>query len=373
MGLHNKNIDSGTDLRDWLLIDKKILYTLLTFTAIITVAYLIIFLLSPFLGAIVWACVLSMTAYPLHKKLLKFFKGRKNIAAFFSTAIVFLIIAVPFFLLAIVFTGQALEVLSNLEDSINKGNLPILQQIQSHPTISNIIEKAKPYLGKEDIHAIGVALLKGIWNIFAFTSKKFALNLFSSFFQFFMTILLLFFSFRDGETIIKTFWEIVPLKESDVQKIEDIFRRIIGAVLYGIIFACIAQGILGGIGFAIAGLPAPVFYGAIMTLAAFIPVIGSALIWVPAVVYLYAIGNYGSATFLLIWCLTAVSMIDNLIRPLYISGKSKISLPIVVIGVLGGLITLGFLGIILGPLILSLFVEAVRIYKEEVILKKEIE
>jgi len=353
--------------------DKKLLYTLLTFSAILLVAYLIIFLLSPFLGAIVWACVLSMTAYPLHSKILRIFKGRKNISAFFSTAIVFLIIAIPFLLLAIVFTGQAFEVLSTLEDAINKGNLPVLQQIQSQPFVANFIEKLKPYLGKEDIHAIGVALLKGVFNIFAFTSKKFAINFFSAIFQFFMTILLLFFAFRDGEMIIKTFWEIVPLKESDVAKIEDIFKRIIGAVLYGIVLACIVQGILGGIGFAIAGLPAPVFYGAIMTLASFVPVIGSSLIWVPAVVYLYATGNYGSATFLLIWCLTAVSMIDNLIRPLYISGKSKISLPIVVVGVLGGLITLGFLGIILGPLILSLFVEAVRIYKEEVILKKESE
>ncbi|MCX7831088.1 MAG: AI-2E family transporter, partial [Acidobacteria bacterium] len=352
-------------------VDKKLLYTLLTFTAIITVAYLIIFLLSPFLGAIVWACVLSMTAYPLHRKFLKIFKGRKNISAFLSTAVVFIIIAVPFFLLAIIFTAQAFEVLSYLEDAINKGNLPVLQQIQSNPSISNMVEKIKPYLGKEDLHAIGISLLKGIWSILAFASKKFAVNIFSGFFQFFMTILLLFFAFRDGETIIKTFWEIVPLKESDVKKVENIFKRIIKAVLYGIVLACIVQGILGGVGFAIAGLPAPVFYGAIMTLAAFIAVIGAALIWIPAVVYLYATGNFGSATFLMIWCLTVVSMIDNLIRPLYISGKSKISLPIVVIGVLGGLITLGFLGIILGPLMLSLFVEALRIYKEEVIFKKE--
>lgn len=351
--------------------DKKLLYTLLTFSAILLVAYLIVFLLSPFLGAIVWASVLSMTAYPLHKKFLKFFKGRKNISAFFSTMVVFLFIALPFFLITIIFTGQAYEVLSYIEDTINKGNLPLFQQIQSHPLVNDLIVKAKPYIEKEDLHTMGITLFKGIFNIFAFTSKKFAVNIFSGIFQFFITILLLFFAFRDGDTIIKTFWEIVPLKESDIAKIEDIFKRIIGAVLYGIILACIAQGILGGIGFAIAGISAAVFYGVIMMLASFVPVIGSSFVWVPAVIYLYATGNYGSATFLLVWCLTAVSMIDNLIRPLYISTKSKVSLPIVVIGVLGGLITLGFLGIILGPLILSLFVEAVRIYKEEVIFKKE--
>lgn len=351
--------------------DKKLLYTLLTFSAILLVAYLIIFLLSPFLGAIVWACVLSMTGYPLHAKFLKLFKGRKNLSAFFSTAVVFTVIAVPFFLLAIIFTEQAFEVLSYLEDSVSKGNIPVLQQIQSHPAFENAIEKFKPYINREDLHSMGMILLRGIWNVFAFASKKFAVNIFSAIFQFFMTILLLFFAFRDGETIVKTFWEIVPLKESDVKKIENIFKRIIGAVLYGIILACIVQGILGGIGFAIAGIPTPVFYGAIITLASFIPVIGSSLIWVPAVVYLFAVGNYSAATFLLVWCLVVVSFVDNLIRPLYISGKSKISLPIVVIGVIGGLITLGFLGIILGPLILSLSVEAVRIYKEEVIQKKE--
>lgn len=353
--------------------DKKLLYTLLTFSAILLVTYLIIFLLSPFLGAIVWSLVLSMSAYPLHSKFLKLFNGRKNIAAFFSTATVFFVIAIPFFILSIIFTGQAFEVLSYIEDSLKKGNIPVLQQIQSHPSVQSAIEKLKPYFGKEDFHSIGIAFLKGVWNVLAFTSKKFAVNIFSAIFQFFMTILLLFFAFRDGETIVKTFWEIVPLRESDVKKIEDIFRRIIGAVLYGIILACIVQGILGGIGFAIAGIPLPVFYGAIITLTSFIPVIGSSLIWVPAVIYLFVIGNYGSAIFLLLWCLIIVSLVDNLIRPLYISGKSKISLPIVVIGVIGGLITLGFLGIILGPLILSLCVESIRIYKEEVIQKKDSE
>ncbi|HNQ78832.1 MAG TPA: AI-2E family transporter [Acidobacteriota bacterium] len=347
--------------------DKKLLYSLLAFAAIICTISLMVFLLSPFLGSIVWAFVLALAANPIHRRILKLFKGRQNIAAFCSAALVFLFLAVPFFLLSLIFAGQAFDVLSSLEDDIQKGQIPIVKQVAENPAINNYIEKARPYLKDADINSISMATMKGVWNFLALISKKLTLNIFSAIFQFFMTILLLFFAFRDGETILKTLWEIVPLKDSDKAKIEDIVKRVVGAVLYGIVLACVAQGTLGGIGFAIAGLPAPVFYGAIMTICAFVPVVGPALVWAPAVIYLFVIGDTGNAVFLLIWCLTVVSCIDNVIRPIYISGKSKIPLPIIVLGVLGGLMTLGFLGIILGPLLFSLFVEAIRIYKEEIL------
>ena len=353
--------------------DKKLLYTLLTFASIILALYLIIYLLSPFLGAIVWAIVLAMATHPVYKWFLKLTKGKKNISSFLSTTVVFIVIAIPFFVLAIIFAGQAYDVFSYIEDSIQKGEIPILTTVQSNPQVSNIMEKLKPYLNKDDFHSFGLTLLKATGNVLAFSTKKLTINLFSALFQFFMTILILFFAFRDGETIVNSMWEIVPLKEQDKKKMVDILKKIIGAVLYGIVLACIAQGLLGGIGFYLAGIKAAVFYGAIMTLCAFIPMVGTAIVWIPAVIYLFFTGQYGKAIFLAIWCLTLVSLIDNVIRPLYISGKSKISLPIIVLGVLGGLITLGFLGIILGPIILSLFVEVVRIYKEEVVLGKTVQ
>jgi predicted PurR-regulated permease PerM len=353
--------------------DKKLFYSLLAFAAVICTICLMIFLLSPFLGSIVWAFVLALAANPLHQRFLKLFKGKKNLSAVCSTTIVFLFLAIPFFVLSIIFAGQAFNVLSSLEDGIQKGQIPIVNQVLDNPALSTYIAKVKPYLKDGDINSLSMATMKGLWSVFAFTSKKLTLNVVSAIFQFFMTILILFFAFRDGEAIVKGFWELVPFKQSDRAKLEDIIRRVVGAVLYGIVLACIVQGILGGIGFAIAGLPAPVFYGAIMTICAFVPVVGSALVWVPAVAYLFINEQYGAGIFLLIWCLTLVSFIDNIIRPLYISGKSKIALPVVVLGVLGGLMTLGFLGIILGPLLFALFVEAVRIYKDEIMTATKVE
>ncbi len=315
--------------------DKKLLYSLLAFAAIICTISLMVFLLSPFLGSIVWAFVLALAANPIHRRILKLFKGRQNIAAFCSAALVFLFLAVPFFLLSLIFAGQAFDVLSSLEDDIQKGQIPIVKQVAENPAINNYIEKARPYLKDADINSISMATMKGVWNFLALISKKLTLNIFSAIFQFFMTILLLFFAFRDGETILKTLWEIVPLKDSDKAKIEDIVKRVVGAVLYGIVLACVAQGTLGGIGFAIAGLPALSFTGDNDYLRVRSGRRPGACMGTSCYL-LFVIGDTGNAVFLLIWCLTVVSCIDNVIRPIYISGKSKIPLPIIVRGSWGG-------------------------------------
>lgn len=350
--------------------DKKVLITLLVYTLIILSSYLIILLLSPFLGSIVWASVLALTFYPLQKRLLKLLKGNKNLSAMISTTIVFLIIAIPLFFLGIIFASEAQDILSKIEDFLYNKNFSLTQLTEKNESIAKLIEKLKPYINEEDIHKAAINIGKWVGGVILLASKKFTIGFFKGLFELFFTLILLFFSFRDGEVVVSTLWEILGLRDSDREKIKEVVKRIINAVLFGIIFACVAQGILGGIGFAIAGIPSPVFYGVLMTLAAFLPAVGTSLIWVPAVIYLFIVKHYGSAIFLLIWSIIVVSFIDNIIRPLYISGKAKISLPIIVLGVIGGLITLGFLGIILGPLILSLFLEGLRIYKEEILPQK---
>jgi predicted PurR-regulated permease PerM len=166
--------------------------------------------------------------------------------------------------------------------------------------------------------------------------------------------------------MVRRFWEMVPLGDNHKEVLSSTVKRVVGAVMYGIVLTCVVQGILGGIGFAIAGVPSAVFFGAVMIVCAFIPLVGAALIWVPAALYLLATGQVGHGVFLVCWGVLVISSIDNFIRPFFISGKAKIPLLVILLGVLGGLATMGFLGIIVGPLVLSVSIELAKVYRDDI-------
>lgn len=140
----------------------------------------------------------------------------------------------------------------------------------------------------------------------------------------------------------------------------DVFIRetggVISAVLYGVVFTAMLQGVLGGIGFWITGLPAPVLFGAIMFILAIIPFAGTALVWGPAAAYLLYYGMIGKGVFLIIWGVLAVGMIDNFLRPYFISKRLGFHVVLSFIGVVGGMSAFGLLGVFLGPLVLALMI-----------------
>ena len=127
----------------------------------------------------------------------------------------------------------------------------------------------------------------------------------------------------------------------------------------------VLQGILGGIGFFVVGIPNPVFWGFIMTILAFLPIVGTGLIWGPAGIILIAEGNIIWGIFLLVYGFFIVAGIDNIIRPRIISGKGKIHPIVALIGIIGGLKVFGFLGIIIGPLIAALFITMAEFFYED--------
>jgi len=346
--------------------DRGVFFALLYFTAVVLVAGLMLLLLSPFLGAIAWAGVIALAAQPVHRWLLRKVGGRTNVAAGLATLAAVLVIAVPFMVLAILFAGEAVGVLSTLESAIQTGRIPGWEHVQSNPSFLKLMAHLEPYLKDTDFQASAMATMRGMTGLAVQVSKAVLLNFFSALLQFFVMVMVLFFAFRDGAEVVKQAWAVVPLKARDKEVIGDTVRRVVNAVLYGIVLTCIVQGILGGIGFAMVGLPSPVFFGALMILAAFIPIVGTGLVWVPGVLYLLAIGDYGRAGILTLWCLAVVTSIDNFVRPFFISGKAKIPILVVALGVLGGLLSLGFLGVILGPLMFAVALELFRIYREEI-------
>jgi predicted PurR-regulated permease PerM len=124
--------------------------------------------------------------------------------------------------------------------------------------------------------------------------------------------------------------------------------------MYGVILTCLVQGTLGGLGFWVAGLPSPFLFGTLMAICAPIPLIGTALVWLPGAIYLLMQGQMLHGLLLIAWGVLVVSSIDNIIRPLFISGKAKLPILVIVFGVLGGIWAFGLSGVVAGPVILAI-------------------
>lgn len=345
--------------------DRGVFWALLYFSAVVLVVALILLLLWPLLAVVAWAGILSVAAQPVHRSLLRRCRGNRALASLLTTFLVLVAVAGPVLVLAIVFANEAAQVLSAAEQALAEGRIPAPERWTAYPLIAKFIARVSTYVSVAELRASLTAALRSATTTAVSFSRSLALNILAAIFKSAVMLVLLFFALRDGESIARNAWAVVPLKERDRDLIADTVRRVVYAVLYGIVFTCIVQGSLVGVGFAFVRLPSPVFFGALAIAAAFVPAVGAALVWVPAVLYLFAVGTYGRAVFLLIWGALVVSSIDNVIRPIFISGRARIPFIVILLGVLGGLLSAGFVGIILGPLLLAVSIELFRIFRED--------
>ena len=183
----------------------------------------------------------------------------------------------------------------------------------------------------------GSALLGALGTVLAFT----------------VMIFLLFFFIRDGRAMTVAAVEMVPMPVDRREELRERIGSVTRAVVQGTLLTSLIQGLLLGIGFAIVGLPAPVVFGVLGAVLSVVPFGGTALVWVPAVVYLLAQGRYVTAIVLIVIG-AVVSSIDNFIKPLLISGRTPVPTLAVFLGVLGGLIAFGVIGLFLGPVVIAL-------------------
>ena len=165
-----------------------------------------------------------------------------------------------------------------------------------------------------------------------------------------------FFLLRDGERIVAFLQEVFPLPPSESAVFFQRIKQVLQAVVYGVLVTALAQGAAGGLGWWIAGLPAPVFFGALMVFFALIPFLGTAFVWIPGALYLFFAAETTQAVVLLAWGALIVGTVGRVLKPIFISGGGKIDFFIVFVGVIGGLAAWGILGLFIGPLVVTLFV-----------------
>lgn len=181
----------------------------------------------------------------------------------------------------------------------------------------------------------------------------------------FVMLYVLYYAYTDGHSFVDAIRDILPLQESHRDLLMDEVGNVIQGVLYGHVLTALIQAILGGIGFAIFGVPNVVFWSALMFILSLLPIVGPPVVWLPWAIYLLLQGNTFAGIGLLIYSAIMVSSLDNILRPKLIGDRAHIHPVVVLLGVLGGLVVFGFSGLILGPLVLSIFVTILQVYRKE--------
>jgi predicted PurR-regulated permease PerM len=337
------------------------LTTVLSYGAILLLGYFVFLIVEPFLVPLAWSAVLAIFFYPLHEKVLR--KMKPSAAAATSTLAVTLLLIVPALVVLVYTAREALDATARLQNELvvhgqgpNEGlamhveewvrsRLPqSWQGMDMSDPVQQAAEKIASFLG-----ARFTGLLK---------------NLVSFFVDLFIMIFALFFMFRDGEDIVHGAKHLLPFDE-DIQTdmLEESKELIFASVAVGLLVAAI-QGVLGGISFAITGISSPIFWGALIAFFSLVPVVGSALIWGPAALWLGFTGHWGRALLVLVICGGVSTVADNIVRPMLLRNRTRLNELLLFIGVLGGLEAFGLLGLVAGPTIVAAAMGVFRVYME---------
>jgi predicted PurR-regulated permease PerM len=307
--------------------------------------------LKPFALAILWAAIMCFVTWPLRELLLKWLGGRRSLAAGIMTILLLLVLFVPFFVVGMTFTDSIHSAMQWLEDQKETGLLPPPAWVERVPLVgariseywSGLAEDAGPALNqlKPWFQEAGLWLLRH--------SLDFAQGMFTLA----MSVLIAFFLYRDGNGIVENIQDgFQRISGDNAQRLLDVVKTTVRSIVYGTIGTALAQGVLAGIGFAIAGVPSPMLLGTMTFILGFIP-FGPPVIWISASVWLFAEGYSGWGVFMVIYGIFGISGIDNFVKPYLISRGSNLSFIVTFVGVLGGLAAFGFIGVFLGPTLLA--------------------
>jgi len=326
--------------------------------------YALILIFAPFAISMVWAAFLAFLLYPLNLRLRRRFSG-KWIAAGLLTMLAPIIILLPLSALSIDFVAQISTLLQKLQKSAAELDIKSFSDLQQFPWIARVNAWLETNTGisAEQIQSWLVSGTREVLKRAASMGGGFFLGALGSLLGFAIMLFLVFFFLRDGDLMLARARRLIPLDED---RKERLFRQLSGvtrAIVVGTSVTALLQGVLIGIGFTIASLPSPVVFGVLAALLSMLPVGGAAFVWGPAVIWLFFDGRWGFGIFMLAWGVL-LGGLDNILRPMLISGRARISALAVFIGVLGGIPAFGPIGVIAGPVVLSLALALIEFAEE---------
>lgn len=320
---------------------------------------------QPYLYALIIAIVFGVVFYPLYKKILKFIPKHKSLASLFTVVIVFALVLAP-----LVFFGiQVSDDIKNIYDHAFRevGGQGFISQITN--MANNLVsyfsplEVKGPVFEAADTESYALSVLSWLRGHFA--------DIFSGLAKFFVNLFLFTISFfyflKDGERLRSDVIALSPFKDDRDEAILHKLKLSIISIVKGSILVAVIQGLISGVGFYIFGIPSPVLWGSVTAVAALVPGLGTSLVVVPAILYLFFAGTLPQAIGLLIWGIVAVGFIDNILGPKFMERGIKIHPLIILLSALGGISFFGPIGFLLGPITLSFLFALLDIYRNIIV------
>jgi predicted PurR-regulated permease PerM len=326
--------------------------------------YLLWRIVAPLWQPLVWAILLGSLLAPFNARLARRLGHRPRLASGLTTAGVVVLLLMPFVAIGGAVAAQAAQLLKRIDtQSLRLSNLDL-----SHiPLLARPLQWVQSTVGVSlaEIEGWILAGTKRMLEALASSGGAVMLGALGTIVSFLLMLFVLFFVLRDGPAVAQRVARLLPVEGKLRQRLGRHLVDVTRAVFMGIGLTALVQGVLLGIGFAIARLPSPLVFGVLGALFALVPVVGTAVIWVPAVLWLMVQGEPGFALFMAAWGILVVGSVDNFLRPILISGRVEVPTLAVFIGVMGGLSAFGFIGLFLGPIVLGLVVALFRFVTEE--------
>lgn len=323
---------------------------------IIIILILTALIVYPFWIAIVSSCIIAYIFYPIYIKIKTYLNEKKTISSLLTVILIILVILLPLVVIINTFASEAFNVYDQFIVGLSNES-------------QNIAEIQSKIYEKTGIEFNIKELLANFTNKIISATSSFLSGVPEKIIQIAVFIFLLFYMLKEGNNLLDAIKKLLPFDYKIKHKLISKTDELLKALIYGSLITSLIQGFVGGLGFFVLGINSPIFWGILMAFFALIPFIGTPIIWLPTTISLLFQGFVSSSSILIIkgiilflYGVFVISLVDNFIKPYFISNKGKLHPAIVLLSILGGLSMFGFIGIILGPLIMTLFLSLVELY-----------
>jgi predicted PurR-regulated permease PerM len=334
---------------------------------LVGVLILLLRLFWAYISAIILALLIASAFYPLYVRVKKLLKGEERGASMLMTILIFLVLVIPVGGFVGTLSNEAFDFYRRSRDAVSL--LKIQQIVEGDSIWAQRIRKVGKLTGievnPETLEELATALGKSVGLFLSKQLRSMASNLLNFLIHFFLMMLVVYYIFRDGERLKNYISELLPFPIEQQELVVSKFREMARAVIVGNGLNGIIQGIVGGFGFFFFGLGSPFLWGTLIGFMAFLPFIGASIVYVPAFIILILHGQTGTAVGFLVYNGAYSIIMEYLFKPRMIGKGMRMNALLVFIGILGGIKLFGILGIIYGPLIMTIFITLAELYRLE--------
>jgi predicted PurR-regulated permease PerM len=328
--------------------------------AVAIALYLCWLLVRPFLNVILWAAVLAVVFFPMHRRI-RTRVGSPSGAAIVSTLLVVVLILLPVSFITVAVVRELAGAADNIQAGVQR-----MSNASSIPGVGWVIEHTRDYvrIDPADAQKFIAERAQAIAATLAASTLVMVGGVAGAIVQMVLVVFTLFYMFRDGDNIRRAIYDLLPLKRIQMHDITTRTRDVIGATIYGVLVIALIQGSLGTLIFWILGLPSPLLWGVVMFFLSMIPMAGAFLVWVPAAIFLAVTGAYVQAIILVAWGVLVIGSIDNFLSPRLVGRRARLHELLIFFAVLGGLEVFGVLGLILGPVTVAVTLALIEMLRQ---------